>query len=117
MTNYKLYILGDVIDRSYGGVQILNYILKHKNSFELILGNHELHFLSKEKSYNYIMSNNDIKNRLSIIIRYNTSVFWSIYDESYLLLDSKDIKSFYNINNLENILNTKPKQKFFETLI
>lgn len=117
MTNDKLYILGDVIDRSYGGVQILNYILKHKNSFELILGNHELHFLSKEKSYNYIMSNDDIKNRLSIIMKYNTSVFWSIYDELYLLLDSKDIKSFYNINDLENILNTKPKQKFFETLI
>ena len=50
-------------------------------------------------------------------MKYNTSVFGDICDELYLLLNYKSIKSFYNINNLENILDTKPKQKFFENLI
>lgn len=37
----KLHVLGDVISRESGGIQILNYI-KNSNNIELILGNHEL---------------------------------------------------------------------------
>jgi len=38
----RLYILGDVIDRGPDGVEILKYIMRHKN-FTLIKGNHEMY--------------------------------------------------------------------------
>lgn len=39
-----LYILGDVIDRGNGSLQILDYIMSHKN-IKMLLGNHEDLFL------------------------------------------------------------------------
>lgn len=38
--NDALYILGDVIDRGNGSLQILDYIMSHKN-IKMLLGNHE----------------------------------------------------------------------------
>ena len=36
----KLYILGDVVDRGYDGIEIIDYIRSCKN-IELLMGNHE----------------------------------------------------------------------------
>ncbi|MEG1141827.1 MAG: metallophosphoesterase [Clostridia bacterium] len=41
----ELYILGDVIDRNYGGIKILNYI-KNSNNIHLLSGNHEQLFVT-----------------------------------------------------------------------
>lgn len=37
----KVYILGDVIDRGPDGVKILQHIMEHPKSIELLMGNHE----------------------------------------------------------------------------
>ena len=37
----KLFILGDVIDRSSGGIQIMQHIMKNTDKIELLMGNHE----------------------------------------------------------------------------
>lgn len=39
--NDKIYILGDVIDRDSGGIDILKHIMSHQHSIELLMGNHE----------------------------------------------------------------------------
>lgn len=53
-----LYILGDVIDRGTGSLEILDYIISHKN-IEMLLGNHEDLLLkwyhSKLKLFPYII--------------------------------------------------------------
>ncbi len=41
----ELYVIGDVIDRGPGGIEILKYIKDHKN-MTLFLGNHELMMLT-----------------------------------------------------------------------
>src|SRR4051794_11376845 len=51
----KMYILGDVIDHNYGAIKILKYIMQYPNSFELIMGNHEYHFIEMSKQYDTVM--------------------------------------------------------------
>ena len=41
-----VYLLGDVINHRSGGVKILQKIMKQSDRIHLILGNHELYFLS-----------------------------------------------------------------------
>lgn len=48
-----LYVLGDSIDRNYGGIKILNYIKDTKN-IKMLLGNHEqllVDYLTEEEEY------------------------------------------------------------------
>lgn len=53
----KLYLLGDTINRGFGDVETLRYIMDHQNSINMVLGNHEIHLLAA------YYSAREIKNR------------------------------------------------------
>lgn len=36
-----VFVLGDVVDRGYGSLEILDYIMRNENQFRMIKGNHE----------------------------------------------------------------------------
>ncbi|WP_214482938.1 metallophosphoesterase [Bacillus sp. SM2101] len=59
----KMYILGDVLNRNYGAIKIIKYIMQYPNSFEFLIGNHELHFIENEKAYDAFMLDENIKQR------------------------------------------------------
>jgi len=63
----KLYILGDVIDRNYGGVKIIQYLKSHREACTLIKGNHEGHFLHMKKAYDVFMLNPRIKRTMKAV--------------------------------------------------
>ncbi len=56
-----LYLLGDAIDGAYGGIQIIRYMLKHKESCVFIRGNHEDFFLDTIPEYDIIMADTKLK--------------------------------------------------------
>ncbi len=60
-----LYLLGDAIDGAYGGIQIIRYMMKHKESCVFIRGNHEDFFLDTIPEYDIIMA--DIKLKQAIV--------------------------------------------------
>lgn len=60
-----LYLLGDAIDGAYGGIQIIRYMMKHKESCVFIMGNHEDFFLDTISEYDIIMA--DIKLKQAIV--------------------------------------------------
>ena len=51
-SNDKLYIIGDVIDRGDGGVEILRHI-RNNDNIELLLGNHEAMMVKAVNSSDY----------------------------------------------------------------
>ena len=52
-----LYLLGDVIDKHYGGIQIIQYAMTNSDSCILIRGNHENQFLNMTSAYDTILQN------------------------------------------------------------
>ena len=56
-----LYLLGDAIDGAYGGIQIIRYMMKHKESCVFIRGNHETFFLDTIPEYDIIMADTELK--------------------------------------------------------
>lgn len=75
-----LYFLGDAVDGAYGGIKIIRYMMKHKDSCVFIEGNHENFFLSQISLYDIIMS--DIKLKQAIVeIGKHPTVFNELYDK------------------------------------
>lgn len=56
-----LYLLGDAIDGSYGGIQIIRFMMQHKDSCVFIMGNHEQFFLDTIPEYDIIMADTKLK--------------------------------------------------------
>ena len=56
-----MYILGDIIDRHSGAIDILRFVLRNRSSFVFILGNHEYNFLNKTYLYDKIFSNDVLR--------------------------------------------------------
>ncbi|MSQ80290.1 MAG: symmetrical bis(5'-nucleosyl)-tetraphosphatase [Candidatus Methylopumilus sp.] len=53
----NLWLVGDLINRGNGSLQVLRWCYKHKSSVKAILGNHDLHALAAK--YNIIPLDND----------------------------------------------------------
>lgn len=79
----KLYILGDVIDRDYGGIKIIDYAIKYNKSIFMILGNHESHFLMMTKSYDIIMFNPQIKDAMKKVVEVYSSNLYTEISKSF----------------------------------
>ena len=80
-----LYILGDVIDRGNGSLQILDYIMNHQN-IKIILGNHEDLFLNWYKA----------KIKLFPYIRWLFSTFNMTFLKQFKTLSTVDKEKYFN---------------------
>lgn len=83
--NDTLYILGDVIDRGNGSLQILDYIMNHQN-IKMILGNHEDLFLNWYKA----------KIKLFPYIRWLFSTFNMTFLKQFKALSTVDKEKYFN---------------------
>lgn len=92
----KLYLLGDVIDWNFGGVQILDYIMEHQSSCTLLSGNHESHFLYMCKAYDIVMFKPQIKEATSLAVDvYSDTLFEQIFTAFIGKFHKKSIDEFY----------------------
>lgn len=66
--NDKLFILGDIIDGSYGGIKIIHYLRANSESCVLVRGNHEEHFLYMKKAYDIFMPNTKLKGAMKAVV-------------------------------------------------
>ena len=65
----EMYVLGDVIDRNKGGIQILLYIMEHKKNIHLLMGNHEdfmYQYLYRKVKYQYYHDVDNYENDFDI---------------------------------------------------
>lgn len=88
-----LVFLGDVIGKSksdFKNINVLWFIMKHKENCHLILGNHEMKFLSRQKRRNGV-SNIDILNTLLPLNNKNTT--------SVLIDVHQRLENFMSYNN------------------
>lgn len=94
-----LYILGDVINRNLGGLQILNCIMGNPQAYRLILGNHEEQFLNNLPIYDRIMHNAKIKRQFKNVLRF----FIRPYEEIAEELAIEAIRSGKKLNLKNNV--------------
>lgn len=117
----KLYLLGDVIDRSYGGIEIIHYLMENQDSCNLIRGNHENIFLSMENEYDAIMLSPKIKQAVAIAVeRYSDELFSKISNDFAIIMGTKKRCEFYNSPTIKKWLNEgKPhiRKPILETMI
>jgi len=87
----KLWLVGDLVNRGKGSLEILQWCYVHRDNIKIVLGNHDLHFLAvafKVKS----LSNKDtfesiLKNKnLSKIIDWLLSIPLAYGNEKYLMV-------------------------------
>lgn len=103
----RIFLLGDVIDRHYGGNKILEYILNHQQSCCLILGNHEMQFLGMIKSYDTIMFNDEIKSQLKTTVEvYSGNLFEKIEEPFRKCMLNKDKNEFYYDPSIQKWINS-----------
>jgi serine/threonine protein phosphatase 1 len=86
--NDKLYILGDVIDRGPGGINILQDIIKSNGRVELFMGNHE-----------YMMMQSLIQNDKNV-----EDIWLSSSNDGKVTKDRFDSLSEQEKNNIKNLL-------------
>jgi len=42
----KLWLVGDIVNRGKGSLEVLDWCYRHQNNIKIVLGNHDLHFLA-----------------------------------------------------------------------
>lgn len=90
----KLYILGDVIDGSYGGIKIIHYLKSNSESCVLVRGNHEGHFLHMKKAYDTFMLNQKLKEKMKAVLEvYSENLYEQIEKEFLAQVDKKGIEA------------------------
>lgn len=84
-----VYLLGDVINHRSGGVKILQKIMKQSDRIHLILGNHELYFLSLLNDlYVPIMANETLKSGLLSVLTHLPTQFPVIQHDLFQLINN-----------------------------
>lgn len=74
-----LYVLGDVIDRNYGGIKILAHMMTNQSAYKFVVGNHEDKFLSEyEDIYYPIVQNDSLREELIPIYENLTKAYLDI---------------------------------------
>lgn len=81
--NDKMFILGDVIDGGKEAIRIIQYILDHPKSFELILGNHERHFIDMLQAYDAIMLDDGLRQEMVGVMSYYSG---NLYNQIAMLV-------------------------------
>lgn len=90
--NDKLYILGDVIDGSYGGIKIIRYLQENSISCILLRGNHEDHFLHMKKAYDLFMLNPKIKAEMKAVLEvYSENLYEQVEKEFLVQVQKKGV--------------------------
>lgn len=117
----KLYVLGDVIDRNYGGIQILQYIMTHKHSCYLIEGNHESQFIYMYSAYDIIMFNPSIKAAMTDAVNvYSDPLFTAISEPFLNTFRKRNPELFYKNSSIKKWLksgDSKVRQKLLNAMI
>lgn len=80
----KLYILGDVIDGSYGGIKIIRYLKANSESCVLVRGNHEEHFLYMKKAYDTFMLNPELKEKMKAVLEVYSEKLYEQIEKEFL---------------------------------
>ncbi len=94
----KLYILGDVIDGSYGGIKIIHYLKANSESCVLVRGNHEGHFLHMKKAYDTFMLNQKLKEKMKAVLDvYSENLYEQIEKEFLAQAHKKGIEAIETI--------------------
>ena len=102
----KLYVLGDVIDRSYGGIQILKYIMANQKSVSMIQGNHEDFFLFTASTYDLVFSSEEIRVAMvEAVDVYSPNLFEPISECFKALIEKRSAQSFYSASDINRWLN------------
>ena len=50
----EVWLVGDLVNRGQGSLEVLNWCYEHRDNIKIVLGNHDLHFLAvafKVKSF------------------------------------------------------------------
>ena len=117
----KLYLLGDVIDWNYGGVEILDYLMQHQDSCILIRGNHESNFLHMTRAYDIIMSDPVIKEAVKIAVEiYSEDLFAPVYESFVRKLSTENKEEFYKSPTIKKWLKSGAphiRQKILDAMI
>lgn len=102
--NDELYILGDVFDRGNKPIDILDYIISHKNIY-LIKGNHEDMFCDYyiNDDYNWIMYNGG-DTTLKQIQEYQMKVSFNYIENLYKYIKKLPLYKVIEVNNRKFIL-------------
>ena len=117
----KLYLLGDVIDWNYGGIQIIDFVMQHKESCVLLQGNHEDFFLYMTQAYDAVMYHPGIKQAVQAAVEvYSEELFSTVYEAFARKLSAKNRESFYKSPAIKKWLNTGAphvRQKILDAMV
>ena len=103
----RIYLLGDVIDGTYGGIKIIDFLMQHKESCVLIRGNHEDFFLHMTQAYDMVMYDPDVKKVFQKVVEvYSEDLFSTIYETFARKVSAKNRESFYKSPTIKKWLNT-----------
>ena len=86
----KLYVLGDVIDGSYGGIKIIHYLKSNSESCVLVRGNHEEHFLHMKKAYDTFMLNPKLKEKMKEVLKVYSEKLYEQIEKEFLVQVQKN---------------------------
>ena len=42
----EIWLVGDIVNRGKGSLEVLDWCFKHQGNIKIVLGNHDLHFLA-----------------------------------------------------------------------
>lgn len=101
-----IYLLGDLINKSYGGIKIIEFVMENSNSIEVLKGNHENHFLNMQHCYDHIMYNWHIRNAVKNVVNVYSKLFEEIADAFCKCIEKKTRKSFYESSKIKEWLKT-----------
>jgi len=65
----RLFFLGDVINRGENNLETMKFILSHQDNFEMVLGNHDIHFIACHFDYKKIKKSDNFGDILDSNLR------------------------------------------------
>ena len=87
----EVWLVGDLVNRGQGSLEVLNWCYEHRDNIKIVLGNHDLHFLavafkvkslSTKDTFESILKNKN----LSKIIDWLLSIPLAYGNEEYLMV-------------------------------
>lgn len=115
----KLYVLGDVINKNYGGIKIIKYLMDNKTACMLLWGNHEDFFLYNRSKYDCFMFNESLKNGFNKVIEVYTDLYKEIGNDLFSQVEHKGIGALADkkIQEWINTGNKKVRETLLETMV
>ena len=87
----ELWLVGDLVNRGQGSLEVLDWCYKHRDNLKIVLGNHDLHFLAVAFKVKSISAKDTIEpilkdKRLSKFIDWLLSLSLSYNNDNYLMV-------------------------------